>query len=145
MKKLKEKIKKHLNDVIRIKKSPESIAIGFALGTFIAILPTFGLGLLIGLGVILIFKKISKVAMIVAFAVWNPLILIPLYSLSYAIGDFLLKDLPVRTFRFYYLNQIYVYSRRVLLGNLIISIFASVFSYFLVLKATRSYQDKHKE
>ena len=64
MKNFKEKFKKRLEEVLEIKTSPHSIAAGFAIGTFIAILPTFGLGLFIGIILLFIFKRISKISML---------------------------------------------------------------------------------
>ena len=79
--------KEHVKRVIRIEESAHSIATGFAVGTMLALLPTFGLGIFIGLAVIIIFKKISKISMIASFAFWNPILLIPMYTLSYKIGE----------------------------------------------------------
>ena len=115
----KNKIKKHLQDIIALKASSESIAAGFALGTFIAIIPTLGFGIIVGILLLLLFKKISKISMLAAFAVWNPLLLIPLAGLSYKIGNFLLPGVPTTTYEIELLNQIFIYSRRFLLGNLI--------------------------
>jgi len=144
IKKYKEKIRKHFREVIKIKKSPFSIALGFALGTFLAILPTFGFGILIGLLIILIFKNISKVAMLAAFAIWNPLVLVPLAAASYKLGDIILADIPVRTLRFEILNRAYIYSRRYLVGNFIISLVSSILSYVIAYFATKKYQNRIK-
>ena len=137
------KLRKHLEDVLKIKTSPYSIALGFALGTLIAILPTFGLGLFIGLAIILVFKKISKISMVIAFAVWNPLVLFFCYGLSYKIGDFLLKGFPVKTYSIEILNKLFVYPRRFLLGNFILAITMFILSYFIIFFAARYYQKKH--
>ena len=128
-----KKIKKHLNEVIKIKKEPHSIASGFAIGTFIAILPTFGFGILIGLFVILIFKKISKLSMLAAFAIWNPLILAMMYPLNYATGNFILLNEPTYKYKFEILNQIFLYSRRFMVGSIIIGITLALTSYLLIL------------
>ncbi len=141
--KIYKKIEKHFQEILKIKTTPREIAFGFAIGNFIAILPTFGLGLLIGLGIFLIYKKMSKIAMFISFAVWNPLVLLCLYPLNYAIGDFLLKDTPVHTYKIEILNQIFVHSRRFLLGSFILSVFISIFSYFLIYYAAKWYQKNH--
>ncbi len=137
---LKNRIKKHFKEVLELKTSPHSIAMGFAIGTLIAILPTFGLGIFIGLLVLVIFKKVSKISMFVSFAIWNPLILTLLYPLEYSIGNFILVDFPVTKFKFEILNQLFVYTGRFLIGSLILSILTSIIAYFLVLYFVGKYQ-----
>lgn len=126
------RIKNHFREVIKIKKSPHSIALGFALGTFIAILPTFGLGLIIGLIIVLIFKKVNKLSLIAAFILWNPFVVIPIYLFSYRIGDALMSALPIIKLRFALFNNVYNLTLRLLVGNFIIAFTASVLSYFSI-------------
>lgn len=140
IKKVKKKLKSHFKEVVEIKTSPESIAAGFALGTIIAILPTFGLGIGIGLGIIMVFKRVSKLSMMVAFALWNPFVLATLYPLEYAIGDFILAESPIIQFRIEIINQLFLYTRRYLVGSIILSLIVGTLSYFGVLLATREYQ-----
>lgn len=145
IKKYFKKSKEHFKQVLEIKDSPKSIAAGFAIGTAIAILPTFGLGFLIGLLVLLIFKKISKISLFSAFIVWNPLILYPMITLEYSIGNFLLKDLPMVVYRWEILNEIITYSRRYLLGSLITTIFFSLLSYIIIYFLAKRYQKQYRE
>lgn len=142
LKKIKNKLKKHFEEVIKVKETPHEIAMGFAIGTAIAVLPTFGLGIFIGILIILIFKKVSKISMFLAFAFWNPILLIPLAALSYSIGDFLLKGEPVIKFKIGLINQIFIYSRRFLIGNLIITIALTIISYYLIYFLVKKYQKK---
>ena len=59
MKKYYNKLKKHFmhhaHKAIKQKASPHSIALGFAIGSFIAIFPTFFLGLLIIFGLMIFY------------------------------------------------------------------------------------------
>ena len=126
------RLKNHFKEVINIKKSPSSIALGFAVGTFIAILPTFGLGLIIGLIIVLIFKKVSKLSLIAAFIFWNPFMLVPIYLFSYKIGDILMSAFPITKLRFELFNNAYNFTLRFLIGNFIIAFTASVLSYFSI-------------
>lgn len=142
IRKLKDKIKQHLKEVIELKTSPHSIAMGFALGTLIAILPTFGLGIFIGLGLLLIFKKVSKVSMLISFVVWNPLILALMYPLDYKVGDYILAGLPVKIYKIEFLNQLFVYSRRFIVGSIINAIIISIISYIFILCFAYKYQKK---
>lgn len=142
--KLKEKVKHHFKEVMHIKTSPNSIALGFAIGALIAVLPTFGFGLLIGLLVILLFKKINKFSMIIAFAVFNPLILIPLYMLSYKIGYILFGNVPIIRYDVVLLDQIYHFSRRFLIGNLMLAVIIAIMCYFLIRWLVWLYRRKKK-
>ncbi|MFH1451897.1 MAG: DUF2062 domain-containing protein [archaeon] len=137
-----KRIKKHLKELIELKTSPHSIAAGFALGTFIAILPTFGLGIFIGLGLLLFLKKVSKISMFISFAVWNPLVLALMYPLNYKMGDYILLDIPVKAYKIELLNQLFVYSRRFLVGSAINAIIISIVCYILVLYFTYKFQRK---
>jgi hypothetical protein len=135
-------IKNRLKEIAKIKTSPHSIAAGFAIGTFIAVLPTFGFGIFIGFLMLFIFKKISKLSLLASFAFWNPFVLLFLYPLSYAIGDFILGDLPVKIYKIQFLNQIFVNSKRFLLGSSILAIIFSIISYIIILVLVYNYQKK---
>jgi uncharacterized protein len=138
----KKKLREHFREVIEVKTTPHGIALGFAIGTVIAVLPTFGLGALVGLLIVLIFKRISKISLFLAFAFWNPLILIPLTGLSYFIGNFLLQGEPVIKFKIEIINYAFIYTRRFLVGNLIVSTTAAILSYFIVLFLVKKYKKK---
>jgi len=142
MNKISYKLRRHFEEVIRIKKSPRSIAFGFALGTLIAILPTFGLGIFIGLLVILFFKKVSKISMIVAFAIWNPFVLAPMAALSYHLGDLILGNTPVVEYELTFMQNFFIYTKRFLIGNFILASTISAASYFLVYYLSKEYKRK---
>ena len=132
--KYKKKIAEHFQEVIRTKKSPHSIALGFAIGTLIGILPTPGFNILLGMLVILVFRKVNKFSLFGALAFWNPLVLTPVYFLSYKIGDLILGSVPVIEYELTILEQIYYFSRRFLVGNAIVAFCFSMSSYFLIRK-----------
>ncbi len=140
MKRYIAKIKNHLKEVLKTKTGENSIALGFALGTLIAILPTYGFSILLGLLTVLIFKKISKISLFVGLAFWNPLILTPLYMLSYKIGEYLFRNSIVEEYEITLSQQIYNFSTRFLAGNLIIAFSLSLISYFSVKFILRIYK-----
>jgi uncharacterized protein len=142
MKDYTKKIKDHFKEVLKTKKGEKSIALGFAIGTLIAILPTYGFSILLGLLVVLIFKKISKISLFVGLAFWNPLILTPLYMLSYRIGDYLCRNSAILN-NITLFDKIYNFSRRFLIGNLIIAFSLSFISYFLVNGLLKAYKKNH--
>lgn len=83
--------------------------------------------------------------MLIAFAIWNPLTLALMYTLNYKMGDYVLSDAPVKTFGSEILNQLFVYSRRILVGSVINGIIIAVISYIIVLYISYRYQGKRSK
>ncbi|PIU72796.1 hypothetical protein COS79_01095 [Candidatus Woesearchaeota archaeon CG06_land_8_20_14_3_00_33_13] len=135
-----KKLKEHFKEVLGIKTSPHSIALGFAIGTFIAIIPTFGFTYLIATIVMLVYAKESKLALFGALLLWNPFVLFPLYTLSYRFGDFILSGFP-EVYPLQAIGQFRYTTLRFLVGNFIIAVFFSVTSYFILRKLV-SYSKK---
>jgi hypothetical protein len=73
----------HLND------TPEAVALGTALGVFIAMTPTVGIQMLMVLVVHTIFRA-NRLAGILMVYLSNPLTLIPIYWLDYVVGSVIL-------------------------------------------------------
>ncbi|MCB9362079.1 DUF2062 domain-containing protein [Candidatus Woesearchaeota archaeon] len=132
VKNLKDRLKEHFHEMLRLKTTPHEIALGFAVGSFIAIMPTPGFNILLALAVIAIYNKISKVAIFGSFIIWNPLVLIPLYTGAFAIGNMIFTGEPTLIFSFEWLNAIYAFSRRFLIGITIEAFLISVAGYFIV-------------
>ncbi len=131
-------MKHHFREVAKTKTTTNSIAWGAALGTFISILPTPGFSVLIGLILVLIFSRINKFAIFIAMAVWNPLVTTPLYFLSYRIGDSIFKGVPADNLDLVFLDQAFNFTRRFLLGNLILAISLSILTFCIVYLIVRS-------
>lgn len=132
MRSLKKKIKEHFHEVLRTKKSPHSIALGFAIGSFIALLPIPAIDFFIGFALIAFFTKLNKYTLILGIAIWNPLTKIPLVPLSYKIGDMFFGTAPPTEIKLMLFDRIVQFSKRFLIGNIIISILISLLSYILV-------------
>ena len=120
--------------LLKQKKSSHSIALGFAIGTFIGIIPTPGISIILGLLIVLIYRKVNKYSLFIAILFWNTLALAPMYYLSYKIGDLLFGDLPLFEYNVPILNQIYNFTKRYLRGNFILAVSVSIASYFIVKK-----------
>jgi uncharacterized protein (DUF2062 family) len=129
---------------MKTNSSEHSIALGFAVGTLINILPIPLFNFLVALLVILIFKKLNKLSLFVALAVWNVFTLLPVYYLSYKIGNFLFDSTPIVKYNIVILDQIYNFSRRYLIGNAILALIISPISYFIVKKIVRVYRKRKK-
>lgn len=139
-----DKVKEYVKEISKTKNTPHSIAGGFALGTFLALLPTFGFGVFIGLLLLLIFKKINKIAMFIGFAIWNPFVLLALYPIELKIGNVLLSNLPATEFRVSILNQFFIYTGRFLVGSLILATLIAGISYILILTFATIYSENRK-
>ncbi|MEZ4200580.1 MAG: DUF2062 domain-containing protein [Candidatus Paceibacterota bacterium] len=111
---------------------PSSIAFGFAFGTFVSLLPTFGFGAFLVLVALTFLPSVNKPAAIIALAVWNPFVQIPLYALSFEIGSYLFATAPVITFDVAVLNHVYTFTRRFLVGHMIVTVSMTTVSYILV-------------
>ena len=128
-----QKIKQRFVDFIQKlaneNSTPTSIALGFTLGTFIAILPTPGFGAFLAISFTLIFKNINRLAVIVSVTIWNPLLLVPLYYLCYLLGSLLLAkpiDLHEELSLYELLSQ---YTTAFLVGNIILASIIALISY----------------
>ena len=137
-----KKIIEHLSEVIRIKTNPHSIALGFAIGTFIAILPTLGFGVFIALVVALLYSRVNKISMFGSFLVWNPLLLFPLYALSYKLGNIFYSGFPMAEAESAVITSVYNISREFFLGNFVLSSFIAILSYFIIKKAAKVYRER---
>jgi uncharacterized protein len=140
--KIKEYLKYYLKEILRTKKTPNSIALGFAIGTFIGILPTPGFNILTGLLIVFLFKRISKYSLFLAIAFWNPITAIPLYYLSFRLSRIIFEINDSLTLNLFSLTSIKAISMKFLLTNLIIAFFISLISYFVIYYLVKKIQEK---
>lgn len=124
------KIKTQWSELLLGDLTPQSLALGLAIGTFIALLPTFGFGVFMALLLIFIFPHINRPAVLVAFLIWNPLTQIPIYALSFQLGSILFAGVPVVQYDFEMLNQIYSFTRRFLVAHVLITSVITTIIYF---------------
>jgi uncharacterized protein len=138
-----EKIKHHFREVIKLKTTPQTIALGFAIGTFISVLPTPGFNILLGLLIVLIFERVSKLSLFGAILFWNPITSIPIYWLNHKVGDLLFGSAPVVKYNIIFVDFVYNFSRRYLLGSVINGIIISALCYLIVwFIASKYYKSK---
>ncbi len=140
---IKEKIKHHFHEVAKTKKSPESIAIGFAIGTAIGLFPTPGFGTLLGVLVILLFEKVNKISVFVAMAIWNPVVCAPFTVMSYALGDRIIGAASLQSTSLF--SKAYTFTLKYFLGNIIITATISITTYFIVKYAVILYRKRKKK
>ena len=132
-KKFKKELKDYFKRIISFKTSPYAIAGGFAIGSFIALLPTFGLAYFIGFGILLLAPRLNKFSLFLGIAFWNPIFLAPIYGYSYRLGNFIVGDLTGYTFKFAINSDLVGVLSRFFLGNFILAFTISSLSYVVLL------------
>ncbi|MBU1245668.1 MAG: DUF2062 domain-containing protein [Nanoarchaeota archaeon] len=130
-KKTKSKLKKWFDEILEAKTSPHAIALGFALGLFIGILPTPGIGILLCLLIVLLFK-VNKLSILAGFAMINPATLPFVLAAILWIGT-TLTGAKVRT-------NVDVFSRTemanmiwpLVVGDLVLAFSSAILSYVII-------------
>lgn len=135
-------IRQNIKKLLSLRATPTQIATGFAIGVFIGILPTFGLGALVIMGIAAIWKFNIPAALLGTLS-GNPL-LAPLWiTLSCAIAQLNPSEIKIPDESFF--NVMAHYGQlglRFLLGNLLISIVFAVVGYFIVVFFVTKYQKR---
>jgi uncharacterized protein len=148
-----EKWKRYFKRVFSLGTDPHEIAIGFAIGTFIAIIPSPGVSWLLCLIAIFLYPKMNKVSLVGALVVWNPLTMVPFYLLSYPLGALILGGAAANVTVSGLENESFwqVFSQgwgvlgRYLLGNLLIAVAVSVLCYVAMRAIVIVYQRRKEE
>lgn len=88
-----------LRAILMLNDSPHSIALGTAIGVFIALTPTVGIQMLLVLLVGLLTRplfRFNQVAGLIAVYLSNPLTMIPIYWFNYRIGTLFSQETVTR-------------------------------------------------
>jgi len=142
--KIVEWLKKTKKKIARINDTPEKIALGFALGTFIGIFPTFYLGGIITLLFSAIFRLNYIAAILGTIVVMNPITTPIFWGLSAFIGSLIFSE-DTRIILAQIKNgQVFKSLGDITLvyltGNLIISSIMAIISYYFVKRLVVSYR-----
>jgi uncharacterized protein (DUF2062 family) len=86
------KIPNWMERVLQLHDTPESVARGVAVGTFVAITPTVGIHMVLAASIAYVLG-VNRLAAVAAVWLTNPLTLLPIYWLDYVIGRWILSDL----------------------------------------------------
>lgn len=134
--------------LVRVGGDPVHVALGFSLGVFLGVFPTFGLGIPLALLLASLFRW-NRVAATLGSLVMNPLTTPFFWSLSGTVGAAIFQAdarKVLETAR----NGDRIHSLTAgagiyLAGNLAVSIVCSVAAYFLAVRAVTLYRRKKKE
>ena len=123
--------------------SPHSIALGVAIGTLVALLPSFGFSALLALLLIFIFPTINRPAIFISLIIWNPLVQIPIYALSFQLGSMMFTDAPLVKYDIEVLNQLYSFTKRFLVAHMII-VSGITLATYLITRAVLVYRNARR-
>ena len=133
-----KRVEKALRDAVEEDHTPQETAFTAAFATFVALLPTFGLGILFFLVLFKFFKRLNKVAVFGTVIVFNPFVLYTFYALSYSLGRLLVRYPPLEeTFELALRTRAFEAVKTFMAGNIIIASTVSLIVYFFVLKAAK--------
>ncbi|MBN1981189.1 MAG: DUF2062 domain-containing protein [Chitinivibrionales bacterium] len=139
-------MKLNIQKLLQLRATPNRIAMGFAVGVFVGVFPTFGFGALL-IAALVPFWKFNVPAAIAGTLAGNPLFSPVWISLSCIIGEIDMKSFTFSEETL--IEAFYHYSDvlgRYLLGNTVTSLAVAIVSYgliHLVLKMYRKYRVKH--
>ena len=138
-----EKLKNHFKEIVKLRTSPHSIALGFAIGTFVGIFPTPGLNFVIAGIISLLFKKISKISLFTGIIIWNPALTIPLDLIAIKLTTYFYPAGSLVIYSFSFINKLYNFTKGFLLFITLISLVISLLSYIVVRIVVSQYQQRH--
>jgi len=130
----------------RLKGDPQKIALGMALGVFIAFTPTIPFHMILSLTLAHLFR-VSRVAALMGVWVSNPLTVPPMYYFSFVIGKRLLyphlelslpPSLDVREL----LKLGWEINLSLQFGGLVMAVPAGIIAYFFTLWAIKRYRQQ---
>lgn len=133
-------VRSRLREIFKEDHTPREIAGSFALGTFITMLPTLGIGLVLFAIFAYLFDWISKLALVATVVIFNPIVKWGVYAASYGLGSFILSpgagggvsQLAVTSSR-----EVVI---RLLVGNLILATIGALIGYVVVYRLAVRYE-----
>ncbi|HEU5360561.1 MAG TPA: DUF2062 domain-containing protein [Candidatus Deferrimicrobiaceae bacterium] len=133
--------------LIRVGGDPVHIALGFSLGVFLGVFPTFGLGIPLSLLLASVFRW-NRVSAVLGSLVMNPLTTPFFWTLSGTVGAALFhadaKKVLTSVQNGERLKSLTAGAGIYLAGNTIIALVTAVLAYFLALRAVVLYRKKRR-
>lgn len=135
-----DRIREKLYDALTEERTPFEVAGSFALGTFITMLPTLGLGLALFVLIDYLSERVSRIALFASVLVFNPAVKWGVYIASFTLGVFFLGPVEGVTMSDVSLSAGPEIVVRLLLGNVLLAIVATAISYVVVYRIAVRYQ-----
>lgn len=133
-------LKRNIIRIMVSKSSDHTIATSMAIGSFIAVFPTPGVSVFITLFVAAVFKKLNRVALALSQAIWNAFTVIPIYWLSLRAGKLIFTSDVIHEFKWEWLTLFIDFVKRLVIGNLFVSIPLAIVTYYLTLFGIKQFK-----
>ncbi len=136
-----ERVKNELEKALKEEHTPRETAFSAALGTFVTVIPSLGLGVVFFLVISRIFDRINKLALFACVVVFNPVVKYPIYIVSYSIGTVLTRSSPPEeALEVALASQAVDATQTMIIGNLFLASVLSIVAYIAVLEASKKYE-----
>ncbi|MEF8787207.1 MAG: DUF2062 domain-containing protein [Haloarculaceae archaeon] len=135
------RVREELRSAITEDHTPREIAGSFAVGTFITMLPTLGTGFLLFVLIIVVTRRVSKLALFASVLVFNPVVKWGVYVASLTLGVLLLGPVEGVSIAEASLDAGQNVVVRLLVGNVILAVLATILSYAVVYRLVVRYRD----
>ena len=117
------------------------VAGSFSLGVFITMLPTLGTGFIAFVGLAMVFRRLSKLALVASAVVFNPVVKWGVYAASLGLGFLLLGPVEGVSITDASLDAAPEVVLRLVVGNTILAVVAAVPSYFVAYRVVDRYRE----
>lgn len=118
--------------LLKAEVSAHNQALGFAVGTFISLLPTPGFNFALAL-LLASWFRLHRATVLVSLAVWNVFVTAPFLAMSYRLGNWLFPAPATASVPSQWQAQVVSFVQGFLVGNLIIAVGVTAVSYTVVL------------
>ena len=132
-----------LHAALAERHTPGQVAGSFAVGVFVTSLPTLGTGLLLFPPLAYLCAGISKVALVAAAAVMNPVVKWGVYGVSFWLGSRILGPVEGVTRGDIGLSAAPEIVARLLVGNLLLAVVCTVVGYVVAYRLTVEYRQQN--
>jgi len=134
------RVREELHTAFTEDHTPREIGGSFALGTFITMLPTLGVGLLVFVVIAYVADWVSRISLFASVIVFNPVVKWGVYVASFTLGVLLLG--PVEGVSMTDVSpsagpEIVI---RLVVGNLILAVIATIAAYIVVYRLAVRYR-----
>jgi len=137
------RVRRAVRSSLTEESTPHQVAGSFALGTFICMLPTLGVGFGVFVVLSLVFRSVNKLAMFASAAIFNPALKSGVWVISLAIGfivlgpveGFAIGDVPT-------LSDGGAIVIRLVFGSFVLAIPTALVAYVVVYRAVVVYKER---
>ena len=129
--------------MLKAEVSAHNQAMGFAIGTFISLLPTPGFNFALAL-LLASWFRLHKATVLISLAIWNVFVTAPFFALSYRLGNLLFPAPATASVSAQWQAQVTSFVQGFLVGNLIIATGVTAVSYTIVLFIIWLLRDKRQ-